>query len=299
MSQRSTTLRHTSIIKKLRNSQTATFEEISDYLEREAQLTGENLSISKRTFQRDLNNIRSIYDIDIQCNSIHQYYIADEGLQPEVNTRMLEAFALFNSVKMAEGISPYIHFEKRIPQGTENIYGLLHASQNCCLLHFDYQKFWEDEHSRRIAEPYGVKEFKSRWYLLAKDRKDGKIKTFGLDRISNVEIKKEKFKPEKMDVEEMFRDCFGIITEPDEKPETIILSFDTEQGKYIKSFPLHESQIILIDDEDELRIQLTLKITYDLLQEIQFHGDRVKVISPQKLKKQICESLKRALRLYQ
>jgi predicted DNA-binding transcriptional regulator YafY len=299
MSQRTTTLRHTAILKKLGKGQTASFEDINDYLKREGELAGDDLSVSKRTFQRDLISIRSIYDIDIQCNSLNLYYIADEGVQQEVNTRMLEAFNLFNSVKMAEGISPFIHFEKRIPQGTEHIYGLLHAIQNRYVLQFDYQKFWEEEISHRITEPYGLKEFESRWYLLAKDRKDGKIKTFGLERMQNITPVKEKFIPQKFDAEEMFRDCFGIITEPEQKTEKIILSFDEEQGKYVKSFPLHESQLILKDDATELRIELTLKITYDLLMEILYYGDRVKVISPDSLIKRVCEIVERALKQYE
>ena len=193
MSRRATIFRHTLIRRKLQNGREASFKEICDYLKQEAELAGEDLDISKRTFQRDLNDIRNLYDIDIQCNSSHLYYIADEGIQPEVNTRMLEAFDLYNSLKMAEGVSPFIYLEKRRPQGTEHIYGLLHAIQNHRLLRFDYQKFWEDEPTARITEPYGLKEFKSRWYLLAKDRKDNKVKTFGLDRMQNIEITREKF----------------------------------------------------------------------------------------------------------
>lgn len=54
-------------------------------------------------------------------------------------------------------------------------------------------KFEENDISQRNAEPYALKEFKGRWYLLAKDRKDYQIKTFGLDRIQELEITNKNF----------------------------------------------------------------------------------------------------------
>jgi len=47
--------------------------------------------------------------------------------------------------------------------------------------------------------------------------------------------------------------------------------------------PLHESQQILIDNEEELRIKLKVFITEDFLMEILSHGERVRVIEPKSL----------------
>ena len=46
------------------------------------------------------------------------YFINDEG-QLEVNNRMLEAFDTFQVLNISNGLSNYIHLEKRKPQGTE------------------------------------------------------------------------------------------------------------------------------------------------------------------------------------
>jgi len=81
----------------------------------------------------------------------------------------------------------------------------------------------------------------------------------------------------------MFRYCFGVINLDDVPPQEIILSFAPEQGKYIKSYPIHESQEVLADDDHELRIKLTLFITHDLVMEILSYGMSVKVISPEQL----------------
>ena len=45
-----------------------------------------------------------------------------------------------------------------------------------------------DEASKRTSEPYALKEFKTRWYVLAKDNGDSNIKSFALDRLTNLEI---------------------------------------------------------------------------------------------------------------
>lgn len=209
----------------------------------------------------------------------------DEEGQPEVNKRIFEAFDTFNALQVADGLSKHIHFEKRKPRGTENLYGLLHAIRNKFQIKFAYQKYWENEITHRVVEPYALKEFENRWYVLARDLKDKRIKSFGLDRLSDLEITKSPFDSlNDFDINKYYENCFGIVApEPGQKPEEIILSFDPVQGKYIKSLPLHESQQIIIDNPDEFRIKLKLYITYDLVFELIRFADRLKVVQPQSL----------------
>jgi len=189
--------------------------------------------------------------------------------------------------------------KKRKPQGTENLYGLLHAIKNKFQIKFFYQKFWEDEISHRTVEPYALKEFKNRWYLLAKDGKDNNIKSFALDRLTNLEITNRAFEfPKTYNIEESYRYCFGIISPNGEEPEEIVLSFDPFQGKYIKSLPLHESQHILIDNEDELRVQLKLCVTLDLIMELLSFGDNMKVLKPDTLTNEIKAAHQKAFEQY-
>ena len=80
---------------------------------------------------------------------------------------------------------------------------------------------------------------------------------------------------------------FGIINPKDEEPQDIILSFDPGQGNYIKTLPLHESQQVLVDNEEELQIHLKLCVTHDLLMELLSFGDSMKVIKPESLIEEI------------
>lgn len=283
MSKRESIARYNLIIKKLRR-RPATFVEIEDYLALESEIQAYNFNISKRTFQRDRDDIRALYNIDILFDFSKKVYYIDFDEQPEANEIILEAFDIFNALNLTDRLSKHIHFEKRKPQGTEHMYGVLHAIKNQIQIEFVYQKYWEDELTERIVEPYALKEFKNRWYILSKDSGDNKIKSFSLDRISDLKILNKKFNfPKDFDVNEHYRYCFGIISPNDHEPEDVILSFNAFQGKYIKSLPFHDSQQILIDNEDELRIQLKLFITHDFFMELLSFGENLKILKPQTL----------------
>ncbi len=95
-----------------------------------------------------------------------------------------------------------------------------------------------------------------------------------------------------------FRNCFGIIGPSGHELQEVVLSFTQFQGKYIKSLPLHESQEILIDHEEELRIRLRLYVTHDFFMEILSYGDTVKVIQPDNLIQDLITSYRKALLQY-
>ena len=305
VSKRGYIYRYLLIIKKLKAKPYASFNELHAYLEHQLiylQMQDDLLDIgfSKRTFQRDLKEIRNIFGIDIEYSNAYKgYYIVQDQAENLNFQRMMEAFDVFNSLKIANDLTPYIHLEKRKPQGSEHLYGLLHAIRNRLQIRFTYKKFWDDDISQRTAEPYVLKEFKNRWYIMAKDRKDNVVKSFGLDRISNLEITSAKFiYPEDNIVEESYRYCFGIEGPSLEEPETILLSFDPIQGKYLKSLPLHHTQKIVLDNTEETRLQLKLHITRDFIMELLSFGGYVKVLAPQSLAEDVKAAHQEAIELY-
>lgn len=298
MSKRESIARYSLIINKLRKGP-ATFKDISRNLEIESEIQSYNYNISKRTFQRDLNDIRSIYNINICFDFSRKVYYIDFDDNEDYSERILEAFDTFNALNITDRISNDIHFEKRRPLGTENFHGLLHAIKNKRQIKFSYKKFWATQGKERTTEPYALKEFKNRWYVIALDVNSKKVRTFALDRLTDLEICKRKFMhPKDFNVAEYFRYCFGIIGPDGQKPEEIILSFDSFQGKYIKSLPLHHTQEILADNENELRIKLKLYITHDFIMELLSLGDSVEVIKPKSLIDELKSTYEKALSIY-
>ena len=109
MSKRESITRYSLIIKKLRKSP-ATFNEISEYLLLESELQEYNFNVSKRTFKRDIEDISSLYNIDIVYDFSRKVYYIDFDEQPEVNERIFEAFDTFNALNISDRLSDYIHF---------------------------------------------------------------------------------------------------------------------------------------------------------------------------------------------
>lgn len=305
MSKRGYISRYLLILKKLKAKPYSSYEELLEYIENQIdylQAMGDTLSIgvSQRTFQRDIKEIRNVFGIDITYSKSHKGYFISHNEAENMNfQRMMEAFDMFNSLNLAQDLTPFIHLEKRRPQGTENLYGLLHAIKNRLKIKFTYQKFWEEESSQRLVEPYALKEFKNRWYVMAKDSKDNNIKSFALDRLSNLEITIQHFQyPDNYSVEQSYRYCFGIVSPIGAEPQDIILSFNPVQGKYIKTLPLHETQEVLVDDDKETKVKLRLCLTHDLLMELLSFGDNMKVIEPKSLADRVKVAHEKAYRQY-
>lgn len=289
--------RYNLIINKLRKHP-CNFNQMLDYLKYQSEMQGYNFVISKRTFQRDIEDISSIFNIEIAYDFSRKVYYIELDENPDYNERILEAFDTFNALNVTDRISKHIHFETRKPKGTENLYGIIHAVKNNLKIRFTHYKFWDKTPTERSVEPYGLKEFKNRWYIVAKDDKDNIIKTFALDRISELEITKFHFQPNKQfDIAKHFKYCFGIIA-PDnitDEPEEVIISFTPFQGKYIKTLPLHNTQEILEDNDKELRVKLTIHITYDFIMELMAHAEELKIIQPISLKDEMLRKLNKAI----
>lgn len=306
MSKKGYISRYLLILKKLKIKKHTSYQDLQKYINNELEhlkMWDDTLEIafSQRTLQRDIKEIRNLFGIDIEFSRSHKgYYILQDESENMNFQRMMEAFDTFSSLNMAKDLQPFIHLEQRRPQGTENMYGLLHAIKNNLNIRYAYHKFWEDGPTQRLVAPFALKEFNNRWYLVAKDIKTENIRTFALDRLSELEITKQKFNyPLDFNVEEMFKNSFGIITPEDGQVEEVVLSFSPFQGKYIKTLPLHHSQQILMDNEQECIIGLKVKLTFDFEQEILSHGACVKVISPQRLVDSIKNSIKDTLAKYE
>ena len=297
MSLRQTIKRHYKIISLLR-LRPMSYEDVQDEMADDPDSVEEKLLTSQRTFQRDLEDIASIHNIVIKCNrSTNKYYI-NEDVEETHSQRLRENFDLLNAIRLSKSFGNQLIFEERKPLGTHHLAGLLHASQNFLEVEFEYYKFWDTSISNRKVKPIALKEARNRWYLIAEDTRDDIIKNFSLDRIKNLEINKDKFKPIEYQAYEEFKDSFGIINGTDEDPVKVILSFTPREGRYVESLPLHHSQKLISSNDDEIRFSYFIRPTYDFRMEILSYGDQIKVIEPESLKSEIKKELKRCIARY-
>jgi predicted DNA-binding transcriptional regulator YafY len=161
---------------------------------------------------------------------------------------------------------------------------------------FIHQSYWHEESKEVLLYPHLLKQYLNRWYVFG-CFPNGEFRSFGLDRVLELEVLTETFKLKNKKPKELFDSVIGLVYSG-EKIETIVLSFDPFQGKYIKSQPIHHSQKIVIDSDKELRIELRVKVNYELEEQILKHGQRVRVLEPKSLRKLIKNRLKEALASY-
>lgn len=282
MSSIETLLRHKLIINKLYRTP-LTWKELHSYLDHESKLQDRKFTFHQRTFQRHISDIFELYGVTIANDpSTNRYFIESDGTYTD---RSMQAFDMLNLIRLGDNSTKVMLFERRRPMGTEHLAGILHAIRNNMLLIFDYHKFYETESESRKLLPLIIKEAKNRWYVVGHDLDKNALRVFAVDRIANLEFgKKQPASRYTDDVDQYFKNSFGVLlATEDQDVEEIVLSYSPFQGKYIKSMPLHESQQLLVDNEEEVRVRLRLYVTRDLIMEILSVGAQVKVLAPQSL----------------
>ncbi len=299
MSKHGTIRRYTLEIEKIRRGQFPSFQVIKDYL------FEHGFEIGDRTIQRDIEQIRFEFGIEIKYDrDKNGYYIDYENsLNIESFFRFLEivntAELLTESLLESKDSLKHISFDTGGGlKGIENLKPLLRAIKDNRKISFTHFNFHTEKSRKYTLKPYLLKEYQNRWYVVGIIGGLNEFRTFGIDRIENLEIKTEIFKPDKkLNPIEMFNQTIGLVYS-ENTVQTIILSFTPKQGQYVKTLPLHASQKIIIDDENECRISLEVIPNYELIQQVLKHGETVKVIEPEWLVNEIRDIIKRTLEKY-
>ena len=200
--------------------------------------------------------------------------------------KVLQAVQIRKSVKE---ISNYQYIQPQNSprcEGTEYIPDIITALEENRILKFKYQKYGDNAVKERIFNPYLLKEYENRWYILGRLEGETGIRTFGIDRIISLEVTEEHFTEVNVDFGEYFKYSFGIIVE-EAPPVEVVLSFEPYQGNYIKTLPLHHTQKILTDNKTELKVSVLVKPSYEFYSKILSFGKSVKVLSPNQVREEI------------
>jgi predicted DNA-binding transcriptional regulator YafY len=291
--------RYTLEIEKISGGFYPSFEEIKEYL------FGYAFKISNRTLERDIEQIRFEFGLSIQYDrSKNGYYIdAENSLNIDSFFRFLEivntAELLTESLQESKNVLSHISFDMGGGlTGIEHIKTCLRAIKDRNKISFTHHNFHTNKSRKYTIKPYLLKEYQNRWYVVGLVGGINEFRTFGIDRIENLNLLAETYVvDEKLDPAEMFTKIVGLVYSLDKQQE-VVLSFTAQQGKYVKTLPIHFTQKVLIDNEEEFRISLFIIPNYEFTQLILKHGDTVKVIEPASLVNEIKENLRRALGRY-
>jgi len=278
-----------------------TFEEISERWQNSS-LNDKQEELPLRTFHNHRAAIQEMFDIIIDCDKRdgYKYFIdnSDDLKKGGVRSWLLNSFAVNHLINESHKLKHRILFEQ-IPSGQRYLTHIIEAMRDQLALQITYRGFGRDEPNTFEIEPYCVKVFRQRWYVVARSPYFDDIRIFSLDRIQNLHISQTSFKlPEGFDPEAFFEHSFGIIVDKTMSPATVQLKVFGLQRKYLQSLPLHHSQKETETTDEYSIFSYFITPTFDFRQEILSHGAGIEVLSPEWFRKEMKETVQKMNRYY-
>ena len=291
--------RYTWLIELLNNFDGVTFEDIDDAWQDAEDLNPEGKPLPLKTFYNHIRAIKSIFDIDVDYSRKDKKYrvrtqnAASSGHMQKSLMSMLSLSATMDKYK---GLSGRILYEEEPHVFPEWIRKIMYAMDHNKRIRLEYKKYGDDNSTFRILSPYCLKMFRRRWYLLAKEGKE--LKTFALDdRTLGVEEMNSSFElPKDFDAEAYFKDAFGIRTS---SPKIVVIKAFGREADYLRSTPLHPSQKEEESVDGYTIFSLFLGIdAWEFYQELLSHGDRIEILEPKSLRKDISDKIEQMRAIY-
>jgi len=144
-----------------------------------------------------------------------------------------------------------------------------------------------------------LKEYNAKWYVVGVFADSNEVRTFGLDRITNIKIADETFeRTEQKRIAELFDLLIGLVYDM-EDPATVEISVTPGQAKYFKKSPLHATQQIVSENEKEVVLSYFLVPNRELQRLILGFGSQVKVLKPKRFAAQISEQIEEMRKKYE
>lgn len=293
------------IIKTIYKSGRISFKELNErWLDDDI---SEGVDIPKRTFNNWIIAIQETFGLFIENEGKgeYRYYIINEEdiSKNGLRTWLYNTISVSNALANCESIKDRILLEY-VPSGQEYLMKILDALKENRILNMTYHSYWKDEESNFDVEPFCVKLFRQRWYLIARStyayyhRKGPRI--YSLDRIRSLSPTEETFEmPKDWNASEFFDGAFGVIADGQTKREPIKLKVNASQANYIRDLKLHDTQEEEERNEEYSIFSYYLRPTYDFQQELLWHGEDVVVLEPKWLREELAERLKCMLNKYE
>jgi predicted DNA-binding transcriptional regulator YafY len=291
--------RHALLIEFVRHAKQPTVRDMLRHLEEQ----GERVDV--RSIQRDIKQISEEMDIEIKKQGSHPrhwYAIESEPEERPVASTYLE-YAMMTDIMRKEvaeekkhGKVIFLDFPV-MTSGLNNIPLLLPAIRAKKMVRMTYRKFSGEESVRELCPLY-FKQYRKRWYLLARDTGDDQVKSFGLERIVSVDQLTKKFKlREGEDHDSIYANAIGLF-DCDSDPVTIRFWSEAYNANYVRSVPLHPSQQEVERADTHSVFELYVVPNFEFYQSILMMGDKARIVSPDNVKKEMKRVISDMLKFY-
>ena len=251
--------------------------------------------IPKRTFDNWRYVIFDMFGINIanEKRGQYRYYIENvENISKNgLRSWLFNTLCVRNVLANSQSIKDRILLEY-VPSGQQYLQSIIEAMKENRVLNITYHSYWKDEENNFDVQPYCVKLFRQRWYMVARSTDSYYYEKgpmiYALDRIHDLYATEETFKmPKDWDAQEFFNGCFGIIADRRLDIQTIKLKVNASQANYIRDLKMHESQEEIERNEEYSIFTYQLRPSLDFIQELLWNGADMEVLAPLWLRKEI------------
>ena len=259
------------------------------------------VEFSRTTFHRHKIAIEDMFGIYIECDRKNgfKYYIGNEYVLQEnsVQNWMLSTLSVSSLLAESMSLNERILLEN-VPSGGEKLKMLIKAMKESKKISITYRRYGGHATRTFDLEPYCIKLFGQRWYLLGRFVDRG-FATFSIDRMLEIKISNEKFKiDEDFDAASYFSDCFGVMLDENSKPEKVLIRAYGYEPYYLRDLPLHHSQRVIQSTEEYSDFELKLKLTSDFKTKLLSRGEWIEILEPKTLAEEIIEWHQKAIGRY-
>ena len=297
------------LVETIHKARKITFAEIQEKWLRSD--LSEGVELARSTFNRHKDAIQDMFGIYIECDRQHgyKYYIGnDEELENESVQNWLLSTLSVNNI-----ISESLSLQKRIllqpvPSEGELLKMVIDAMKKSVRIAVDYRKYGTDKSNHLNFEPYCLKLFKQRWYILGHFHRDATAEKpeldyfgiFSFDRIQNMRLTDVKFRidPE-FDAQDYFNECYGVLVGDDTKPQRIVIRAYGYERYYMRDLPVHKTQHEIGKGENFSDFELFMRPTIDFSGHLLSRGNQIKVLSPKWLADEIHDMHLEAALMYE
>ena len=257
--------------------------------------------IPKRTFDNWRNVIFDMFGIRIsnENRGEYRYYIESEKdiCNNGVRSWLYNTLSVGNVLAKSQTIKDRILLEY-VPSGQEYLQPIIEAMKENRVLNITYHSYWKDEENSFDVQPYCVKLFRQRWYMVARSTYpyyyEQGPRVYALDRIHDLYATEETFKmPKDWDAETYFDGCFGVFADNNIDIQLVKLKVSAGQANYIRDLMMHESQEEIERNEEYSIFTFYLRPTFDFIQEILLNGENMEVLEPLPLREEIAGIINR------
>ena len=282
------------LVSTIKNAQRITLRDLNGKWVDEEIADGNPLA--RTSFKRYRDEIFDLFGLVMECDNEHRYYfdnphaIDDHSINSWLLSTMTVNAVLSESASIRDQIilGPVMAGERFLPT-------IVDALKRHRCLRLGHQKFGF-EPSERTVEPYALRAWEGRWYLLV--RTDGEFKKFSLDRIHSLVMTKEHFQRLKgFSADAYFSEYFGVLTD-DTPMAHVVLRATGSTPNYLRTKPLHHSQRELEHTETYTDFALDLRPTADFIGELLRHKKGIEVLEPADLRQKMRETLEEMLNIY-